>query len=164
MNTQFQQFQKLILNKFKYKLFLLFKLPMAFFSGLNVIEFTAQKSVVTVKFKWLNQNPFQSIYFAVLAMAAELSTGILAFGQIYKRNPSISMLVVKLEAEFYKKTTGKIYFTCTDGDKITEAIEQSILQNIATTIQCTSIGKNSKDEVVTKFTFTWSFKTKTKLL
>ena len=125
---------------------------------------TAQKSVVTVKFKWLNQNPFQSIYFAVLAMAAELSTGILAFGQIYKRNPSISMLVVKLEAEFYKKTTGKIYFTCTDGDKITEAIEQSILQNIATTIQCTSIGKNSKDEVVTKFTFTWSFKTKTKLL
>ena len=31
----------------------------------------------TVKHRWINQNPFNSMYFAVQAMAAELSTGAL---------------------------------------------------------------------------------------
>ena len=44
--------------------------------------------------------------------------------------------------------------------KITEAIEQSIEQNMGTTIQCTSIGKNNDGEEVARFIFTWSFKTK----
>jgi hypothetical protein len=32
--------------------------------------------VATVKHRWINQNPFNSMYFAVQAMAAELSTGL----------------------------------------------------------------------------------------
>ena len=160
MNPYFNQFQKQITNPFKYRLFILSKLPMAFISGLKILSLNEQQSQVTVRFKWINQNPFKSIYFAVLSMAAELSTGILGYGQIYKRKPSVSMLVVKLEATFYKKAIGTITFTCNDGDKIAEAIEQSISQNIATTIQCTSIGINNVGEEVARFIFTWSFKTK----
>jgi hypothetical protein len=45
--------------------------------------------------------------FACLAMAAEMSTGVLAMAHVYKRKPAISMLVVKMEAEYFKKATGK---------------------------------------------------------
>jgi len=160
MNPQFHLFKKQITNPIKYRLFMLSKLPMAYMSGLKIVSFTEQTAMIAVKFKWLNQNPFKSIYFAVLSMAAELSTGILAFGQIYKRNPSVSMLVVKLEADFYKKATGKIEFICMDGNKISEAINECIAQQKGVTIQCTSIGKNNNGEEVARFIFTWSFKAK----
>ena len=160
MNPQFNQFKKQITNAFWYRLFMLSKLPMAFFSGLKIVSLSPQQAIITVKFKWINQNPFKSIYFAVLSMAAELSTGILAFAQTYKRHPKVSMLVVKLEAEFFKKAIGTITFTCNDGDKIIAAIEQTIQQNIGTTVQCLSIGKNSDGEEVARFIFTWSFKAK----
>ncbi len=139
---------------------MLTKLPMAFVSGLKLKSITPQQAIVSVKFKWINQNPFKSIYFAVLCMAAELSTGILAFSQVYKRNPSISMLVVKLDVEFYKKAIGTIYFTCNDGDKIINAINESIEKGIGTLVQCESIGRNIVGEEVAKFNITWSFKAK----
>ena len=55
-------------------------------------------------------------------MAAEMCSGMLAFGQVYKRNPKISMLVIKLEVNFVKKATGTILFTCEDGAAIQAAI------------------------------------------
>ncbi len=164
MNPQFHLFKKQITNPIKYRLFMLINLPMGFVSGLKIITLSSQKAVVSVRFKWINQNPFKSIYFAVLSMAAELSTGVLAYGQIYKRNPSVSMLVVKLEAEFYKKAVGEILFTCTDGDKIAAAIEACIQTNQGTSLECVSIGRNSEGEDVAKFIFTWSFKSKNKSL
>lgn len=133
---------------------------MGFISGLKIIELYEAKASVAVRFKWLNQNPFRSIYFAVLSMAAELSTGILAFGQIYQRKPSISMLVVKMEANFYKKAVGKIIFTCTDGNKIADAIDESIASGEGVIVQCLSVGLNEANEEVANFIFTWSFKAK----
>jgi len=92
MNPQFHLFKKQITNPIKYRSFMLSKLPMAFVSGLKIVELSPQNAIISVRFKWINQNPIKSIYFAVLSMAAELSTGILAFGQTYKRNPNVSML------------------------------------------------------------------------
>jgi hypothetical protein len=39
-----------------------------------------------VKHRWINQNPFNSMYFAVQAMGAELATGALVMYQIKKRS------------------------------------------------------------------------------
>ena len=160
MNPSFNLFKNQITNPVKFKLFTLTKLPMAFFSGLKVTTLEPNTAAVSVRFKWINQNPFKSIYFAVLSMAAELSTGVLAFAQIYKRNPSVSMLVVKLEAEFYKKAVGKIVFTCNDGNKVIAAIEETIVTKQGITVACTSIGKDEEENEVAKFIFTWSFKSK----
>ena len=93
------------------------KLPSAFFAGLRIREFDEHRAVVTVRYKWFTQNPFRSMYFAVQSMAAEMSTGLLASGQVYQRNPTVSMLVVGLEAKFFKKATDLIAFTCEDGDR-----------------------------------------------
>jgi hypothetical protein len=70
----------------KINTFLFFKLPSAFICGVRVKQLETNKGVVTVKHRWINQNPFNSMYFAVQAMAAELSTGALVMHQIKKNN------------------------------------------------------------------------------
>ena len=71
----------------------------------------------TVPYKWFSQNPFRSTYFACLAMAAEMSTGVIGDGCIcIKENLPVSMLVVKVEAEYFKKATGRTNFVCEDGE------------------------------------------------
>ena len=91
-------------------MFLFSKLPSAFFSGVRVKSIDDHKTVVTVPYKWFSQNPFKSTYFACLAMAAEMSTGILAMAHVYKRSPKTSMLVIAVEGKFYKKAIGKTTF------------------------------------------------------
>ncbi len=149
-----------MLHPVKYRLFMLTKLPMGFMAGLKLLQLLPKEAIVGVGYKWLNQNPFRSMYFAVLSMAAELSTGILAFGQVYQRFPQVSMLVVKMEGEFYKKAVGEITFTCSDGEAVINAIEHTILTGEGVTVQCTSKGQNAQGETVAKFVFTWSFKAK----
>lgn len=160
MPSNFPLFKQQIGNPIKYSLFMLNKLPMGFISGLKVVGLEEGSASVSVRFKWVNQNPFRSMYFAVLSMAAELSTGILGFGHIYQRRPSVSMLIVKLEGEFYKKAIGKIVFTCHDGPAIANAIEQTILTGEGINVACTSTGTNEQGEEVAKFVFVWSFKRK----
>jgi hypothetical protein len=162
VNPQFSNFQKIILHPIKFRFFLLQKLPAAWIAGLRMKKFEAEEAAVTVSFKWVNQNPFKSMYFAVQSMAAEMSTGMLAFGQVFKRNPSVSMLVVGMEAKFHKKAIDKITFTCNEGILISDAIDEALRVGEGQTIQCYSIGKNQAGEMVSEFWFTWSFKAKIK--
>ena len=85
MNPYQQFFFKLVQHPFKFNLFLFYKLPAAFFSGVRVKELTEEECVTSVPFKWLTQNPFRSIYFASLAMAAEMSTGVIALSNVYSK-------------------------------------------------------------------------------
>ena len=160
MNPQFHSFRKVISQPLKFRWFMISKLPMGFISGLKLEALDPSAATVSVRFNRLNQNPFRSIYFAVLSMAAELSTGVQAFAQVYGRKPAVSMLVVKMNAEFYKKAVGTIRFTCTDGVLIEEAIEKSIATKEGVTVDCTSVGFNEAHEPVARFIFTWSFKAK----
>ena len=162
MNPQFSAFKEQITNPVKYHLFMLSNLPAAWFSGLRISSLNEQQAVVSLKQKWFNKNPFQSVYFAVLAMAAEMSTGLLSMGHIHKRNPAISMLVTKIEGTFIKKATGKILFTCNDGEAINKLIDSAILSGEPVSIVCCSTGRNENNEVVAEFYITWSFKARTK--
>ncbi len=63
--------------------FLLAKLPSAYFTGVRLKSLDDNKAMTTVKHRWINQNPFKSMYFAVQCMASELSTGILVIKKIH---------------------------------------------------------------------------------
>jgi len=141
-------------------MFLLTKLPNAFFSGVRIREIDENSCVVTVPYKWLTKNPFRSTYFACLSMAAEMSTGALCLVHLYKRNPPVSMLVVKVESEYFKKAIGRTTFACEDGALIRETIERAISTGEAQTVRAKSVGKNDEGAVVAEFFVTWSFKVK----
>lgn len=153
-----EQFMAIVRNNFKFRLFMLKSLPSAFFSGLKVTEISQEKAIVSVPFKFFTQNPFKSVYFASQAMAAELSTGVLALSHVHKRDPRVSMLVFNMRADFSKKAKSKIFFTCKDGIKIKNAVEKSIETGEGVTVEAKSTGKNSKGDIVSEFYFTWTFK------
>jgi len=153
-------FQKKMLNPFFFKLFLLLKLPMAFLSGLKLKELTDEYSLVQMRYKYLNKNPFGSIYFACLSMAGELASGILAASKTYKNDPKISMLVVGIKVSFIKKATGVITFRCNQGKEISATIQKSIETGEGKTIEALTIATDEVGDVVAEFLINWSFKAK----
>lgn len=140
--------------------FLFFKLPSAFWSGVRVKSISSEKCVVTVKHRWMNQNPFKSMYFAVQAMAAELTTGALVMYHIKESGKNISMLVANNKGNFTKKATGRIMFTCNDGHLIKDAIDRTIATKEGQTFWMKSIGINEKGEQVSEMDFEWSVRIK----
>lgn len=152
-------FRRQVLNPLKLRLFMLQKLPMAWLAGLRLIRLTPGQATVTIRLKYLTQNPFRSIYFACLAMAAELASGIQALMHV-QAGGAVSMLVVKVEGDFTKKAVGLIAFTCEDGPRIAQAIAESRAMGEGRTVACTSTGVDQAGDVVAVFRFTWSFRAK----
>lgn len=160
MNPRANEFEAVVRSPWKLRFFLMRSLPMAWLAGLRVVELTDERCSVQFRYKYWVKNPFKSVYFAVLAMAAELSTGVMAMREIYKRKPGVSMLVVGLEAEFMKKATGKITFTCPCGASFREKVQQAIDSGQPQMVCCHSIGTDESGEEVAKFKLMWSFKSR----
>lgn len=154
--------QKNFTNNFKFRATLFKILPMGFLSGMRVTELTDEKCSVSVPYKRKNKNPFKSTFWAVLGMAAEMSSGALVTMYTFKQKPSIAMLVVSCTGEFVKKATDITTFTCNDGIKVKEAIQKAVETKEAQVIECSMSGKNKAGEVVANFTFTWSVKARNK--
>jgi Domain of unknown function (DUF4442) len=150
----------MILTASKLNQFLLFKLPSAFICGVRVKTIDATECIVSVKHRWINQNPFQSMYFAVQAMGAELSTGALVMYHIQKSGKKISMLVANNKGNFTKKATGLITFSCKDGHLIEEAIQKTIATGEGQTFWMKSIGMNEQGIQVSEMDFEWSIRVK----
>lgn len=144
----------------KLNTFSLFKLPSAYFCGVRVKYLDDKKCEVSVKYRWINQNPFKSMFWAVQGMAAELSSGALMIGKIQETGKKISMLVTTNNATFTKKATGRITFTCNDGHLIDEALRKTIATGEGQTIWMKTVGINDDGVEVSTFNFEWSVKVK----
>ena len=141
-------------------LFMLLKLPLAYIGGVRVKTLSEEQATVKITHKWMNQNPFKSMFWAAQGMAAEMSTGILVMKAIEDSKENTSMLVTHQEANFYKKATGKILFTCKGGDEIRKAIKMSKQSKEGQVVQLIAEGKNEDGVVVSEFNFEWSLKVK----
>ena len=85
------------------KLFTVFKLPAAYFTGVRVRSIDEKQCTVSVRLNFMNKNPFRSMFLAVQGMAAELSTGALIMHALHHTNTKASMLVIENKATFSKK-------------------------------------------------------------
>ena len=144
----------------KINTFNFFKLPSVWWCGIRAKELQENKCVVSVKFRWINQNPFKSMFWAVQGMAAELTTGALVMGKIRESNKRISMLVLNNNASFSKKAVGRITFSCDQGEEVKEAIRKTVETGEAQTIWMKSVGVNAEGEEVSVFNFEWTVKVK----
>ncbi len=143
-------------------MFLFFKLPAAFFCGVRLKTISETTCTTQVRHRWINQNPFGSMFWAVQGMAAELSTGALVMASIKETDKNISMLVVGNKAIFLKKARGRITFKCNDGAIIKEKITRAISTKVGQTCILKSVGVDEKGDEVSVFEFEWSIKVKTK--
>ncbi|RDY61159.1 DUF4442 domain-containing protein [Flagellimonas nanhaiensis] len=148
------------LNASKFNSFSFFKLPSAWWCGVRLKYIDENKAVTSVKHRWFNQNPFNSMFWAVQGMAAELSTGAMVINEIQKSGKKISMLVANNKATFTKKATGRITFTCEDGHLISKAIQDTIATGEGQTFWMKSIGVNEDGVEVSTFNFEWTIRLK----
>lgn len=140
--------------------FLLTKLPAAYFSGVRLKTMNSNEAIITVRHRWINQNPFKSMYFAVQCMASELSTGILIIKKIHDSGKKVSMLVTEQKSTFTKKACGRIHFTCSDGYKIDKVLQEALKTGESQMLELTSVGVDEKGDKVSSFTYQWSIKLK----
>lgn len=155
-----EAFFKIINNRNAFRLFLLRKLPAAFFAGLRIETASQAQCTVSVPYNWRTKNPFRSTYFACLSMAAEMSTGALAMAAVYGRKPPVSLLIVTMESRFFKKAVGKTHFTCIDGLLLAQAVQAAVETKQPQTVRVCSTGQDATGTTVATFEFTWSFKVK----
>jgi hypothetical protein len=142
----------------KLNAFLGFKLPSAYLCGVRAKSIDDEQCKVSVKHRWINQNPFNSMFWAVQGMAAELTTGALVMSKIKDSGKPISMLVANNNASFTKKATGRINFVCTDGKKVDAALKKTIETGEGQTIWMNSVGTNEDGIEVSNFNFEWTIK------
>lgn len=141
------------------RLFLLWKLPAAWFMGIGVRSCDGQRAIVSLPYGWRAQNPFRSTYFAAQCAAGELSTGLLALAALQEQ-PPVSMLVTQVEAHFFKKADQTLLFTCTEGDVLRAAVEQAIATGEAQVFRASSTGTLPDGTEAARVFITWSFKRK----
>ncbi|MGV6829878.1 MAG: DUF4442 domain-containing protein [Flavobacteriales bacterium] len=143
-------------------LFTFFKLPSVYWMGIRVKKISKDDCIVSVKHRWKNQNPFKSMFWAVQGMAAELSTGALVMSYIKESKQPVSMLVANNKASFFKKATGRITFTCNQGQQIKKTIKKAITTKEGQTCWMKALGVNEDGVVVSVFEFEWTLKLRNK--
>ena len=150
----------MLLSPKKLNLFLSVNLPSAFLCGVRVKLINAERCSVSVRNKWINKNPFGSMFWAVQGMAAELSTGALITLKVKQLNQKISMLVLRNEAQFTKKAKGRLTFECKQGISIDSALKKAIETDQGQTLILEAEGHDEAGDLVSKFSFEWTLKTK----
>jgi len=144
------------MTPFKINLFSFFKLPSAWLMGVRSSEINDEFSIVKVRHRWINQNPFNSMFWAVQGMAAELTGGSLLMKYIKKSGKIISMLVLKNKAEFFKKAKGEITFKCSQGKEAELIIKNVIETSKPKQILMVSYGIDEVGDKVSRFEFEWT--------
>ena len=147
-------------NTGKINTFLFFKLPSAWWCGVRLTELTERHAIASVRHRWINQNPFESMFWAVQGMAAELATGALVMQEIRRSGRPVSMLVVNNKASFQKKARGRIAFRCDDGSRLKQTMDRALESREGHTVWMKSVGRNQAGEVVSEFHFEWTLKVK----
>ena len=146
----------------RFNMFMFFKLPTAWWSGVRLHSLNESECIVKVKHSWINQNPFKSMFWAVQGMAAEMTTGAFLTREINLSGENISMLVSNNTAKFTKKATGKIRFVCNKGLEVKKLIQKAVDTGDSQTLWIDSTGYNEDNLVVSHFSFEWSVKTRKK--
>lgn len=152
--------KKLLTSKWRLRLYFLKSLPLAFIAGLQVEQLNDKQVSVSVPFNYINKNPFKSMYFASLSMAAELSTAIISLMAVSQAPVPVSMLVTNMQAQFLKKAKTKITFTCYDLEPIFDTVHQAVETGQGRTVTVKTTGIDRQGQVVAQFNITWSFKPK----
>ena len=137
-------------------IFTFFNLPSAWWSGVRVVKITPVTCEVKVHLLWINKNPFNSMFWAVQGMAAELSTGVLIMQEAKDLDIKISMLVINNKANFTKKAKGKLVFSCRPSDSIKNTFQNLLETKNPQKLWLQSRGTDEQGDTVSTFDFEWT--------
>ncbi len=150
-----EDFRRRISRPFVFRKYLLKQVPLAFISGARLIKLDDTTAKVSIPFRYINKNPFGSMYLNSLAIGAELAGGILVMMYTLNSSPRIRAIIVESNAKYYRKAKSKVYFTSDAGYKIYNTIKYvyslPTISNVVTKCCC----KDKNGENIAEFNFIW---------
>ena len=148
------------INSWRLQAFYLKNLPSILWWGIRIKSFSPYRTEIQIPYNWRNTNPFRSIYFAALAGAGELSSGLMA-GLVVRHMPQkVSMLVTDVSIQYIKKANSTTTFVCDEGIKLIEGVQTAIDTGSAVEVPISAQGRRKDGELAVRFHITWSFRVK----
>lgn len=157
MNAKKDEYKNMVLSPV-FRAGLLKVMPMGAIAGLKVTVLDDQHCKVTVPYNYVNKNPFNTTYWAVLGMAAEMASGAMVQMHTHKTNPSVSMFVTACSGKFVKRAIGVTTFICNDGQLIADKVHAAMTTMEPQTIQSNVKGYDKAGDLLVDFDFEWSIK------
>jgi acyl-coenzyme A thioesterase PaaI-like protein len=141
----------------------LLEIPLNFGVMPIVEELDDRRVVARIPLCWRTKNHLGSMYFGVLATGADVAAGLIAFKLGRETRPRVDLVFKDFHADFVKRATGDVTFTCEDGEAMSaavrEAAETGERLNLPVRVVATIPGRD-KPDVVARFTLTLSLKRK----
>ncbi len=141
--------------------FSFFKIPLLFFVRPTVIQLTDATVVVKVPLGRRTRNHLRSMYFGALAIGADCAAGLVAMKYIRNSSKNISLIFKSMNAEFLKRAEGDVYFTCDQGQEISNLVAAAAasLERFECPVQVTAkVPDKLGEEPVARFTLVLSLK------
>lgn len=104
----------------------LFQVPLIYYVRPSVVRLNDDEAVVRIPLGYRTRNHLKSMYFGTLAVGADCAGGLLAFHLIKKAKAKISVVFKAFRADFHKRPTGDVHFTCRDGARIRKQIRETL--------------------------------------
>ena len=129
---------------------------MGLLSGMVIESLDESGCKVMLKDRFWIRNPFRSVFWAVMGMAAELSTGALIYA--YVSGSNTKYILIGINCEFLKKVRGKSFYFCSSGQDVLRNLNS--LENPGDT--CTVIlpvtAYDQAEQIVAEFKFSWQLR------
>lgn len=147
-------------NTFYLRYFGLTKIPLLYYVRPSVIEKSDARVIIKIPLSRRTRNHQGSMYFAALAIGADCCAGLLAVERINQQNEKISFIFKDFNAEFYRRATADVFFTCNNGADITELVKHaaSNTTRVEMPLDAVATVPTESDEPVARFRLTLSLK------
>jgi len=136
------------------------KIPLLFYVRPSVVEKSDERVIIKIPLSRRTKNHQGSMYFAALAIGADCSVGLLAVELINRQKQRISFIFKDFNAEFYRRATADVFFSCDQGREIAELVEKARLSTERVELPLNAIAAEATetDEPVARFRLTLSLK------
>jgi hypothetical protein len=140
----------------KMRLWMMRRLPMGLLSGMVIESLNENGCKVVLKDRFWIRNPFGSVFWAVMGMAAEMSTGALVYA--YVSGTNTKYILIGMKGDFFKKVRGKSSYFCGSGQEVFQHMKS--LQNPGETciIALPVTAHDQAGQRVAEFEFYWQLK------
>jgi hypothetical protein len=106
-------------------MFGLAKVPLILFCTPRVVEMTDKKFIVKIPLSYRTKNHLNSMYFAALAVGAEISVAAPAVVAINEGKLKIDFVFKDFKANFLKRADGDVHFVCEEVSEVISLIEEA---------------------------------------
>ena len=143
-------------------LFGVMKIPLIFFCRPKVVSISETRIEVRIKLNRRTKNHLNSMYFGVLSVGADITSGFLAMKLIRKSQSRISLIFKDFHADFLKRAEGDVHFICEDGLAIQSLVKvaEQTGERESLPVHITATVPSISNEPVAEFILTLSLKKK----